>query len=79
MQLTIISPEKDIYKGEVTSVVVPGIDGSLGILSNHAPLVSALAKGTVVVRAEQNNEEKAFDVNGGIIEVLNNKIVILAD
>lgn len=79
MQLTIISPEKDIYKGEVTSVVVPGIDGSLGILSNHAPLVSALAEGTVVVRVEQNNEEKAFDVNGGIIEVLNNNIVILAD
>ena len=78
MTLEIISPDEKIYSGEAQYVGVPGIDGSLGILSNHAPLITTLAKGDVLVRMEDGSEQK-FPVNGGVLEVLKNKVIILAE
>ena len=76
MILEIITPDKTIYKGNAELVQLPGIDGSFEILNNHAPLISALKKGQVKVKLD--GAENFYDINGGIIEVLDNKILILA-
>lgn len=78
MQLDIISPDKELFSGEVKYVGVPGIDGSLGILNNHAPLITTLATGEVLIRLEDGQEER-FPVKGGVLEVMNNKVIILAE
>ena len=78
MLLEIITPESKLFEGEVTSVKFPGTDGEFGVLNNHAPIISTLTKGSVVV-IDNNNESKNFDINGGVIEMQNNKIIVLAD
>ncbi len=78
MQLDIITPDANLFSGEVTSVILPGIDGSLGILNNHAPLITSLKKGVVTITSNDGKEE-SFETNGGIVEVLNNKIIVLAE
>ena len=77
MNVDIITPDKNLFKGEASSVVAPGSDGSLGILDNHAPLISSLKEGQIKLTTTEG--EKSFDVNGGVIEVLNNKVIILAE
>ncbi len=78
MNVEIISPEATLYQGEVSFVYLPGSDGSLGVLNNHAPLISSLKKGVVRVK-EVTGKEHKFEVNGGTVEVMNNKIIILAE
>lgn len=76
MQVDIITPDTVLFSGEASVVTLPGVNGAFQILNNHAPIISALAKGNVVVK---NNEgEKTFAIQSGIVEVLKNKIVILA-
>jgi len=70
--------DTQLYSGEVTSITLPGIDGDLGILNNHAPLITTLKKGTIsIIKAGGENE--SFETNGGIVEVLNNKVIVLAE
>ncbi len=76
MHLDILTPDKTLFAGEVESVTVPGSKGQFQILNNHAALVSSLEKGKVKVKS--GKEELSFDIKGGVIEVLQNKIVILA-
>jgi len=76
MDLQIITPDKTLYNGKADMVVVPGSDGFIGILNDHAPLVSSLSNGSVKVKLGE--EEKLFVVDGGVVEVLNNNVVILA-
>lgn len=78
MKLEIITPDKSIFEGEVNLVQLPGIDGSFEILNNHAPLISVLKEGKIKIRDEQG-QEQFFEVNGGVIEVLKNKVLILAE
>jgi F-type H+-transporting ATPase subunit epsilon len=78
MKVEIITPEATLYTGEATLVSLPGADGALGILNNHAPLISSLGKGTVKVK-ENNGKEIRFDVKGGTVEVNKNKVIILAE
>ena len=78
MTLEIITPEKQLFKDEVISVKLPGTDGEFGILNNHAPIISTLTKGTIIV-TNKDNEQKDFEINGGVIEMLNNKIIVLAE
>ena len=78
MQVEIISPDKNIFSGNSDSVVVPAVDGLLGILENHAPLISTLTAGNVEVKDEKGATQ-AFSIKGGVVEVLSNKVVILAD
>ena len=78
MFLEIISPDKKIFSGTVKSIVVPGSDGSLGILENHAPLIASLKKGFVAI-TEENEQRQTFNIKGGVIEVLKNKVVVLAE
>ncbi len=76
MQVEIISPGNTLYSGSATVVTVPSINGSFQIMNNHAPVIAALSKGTVVIKNENGVQE--FNINGGIVEVLKNNIVILA-
>jgi F-type H+-transporting ATPase subunit epsilon len=76
MELEILTPDKKIYSGQIKLVKLPGSDGSFGILQNHAPLISTLEKGQIKV-IDVNNDIKFFDVSEGVVEVLNNKIVVL--
>jgi F-type H+-transporting ATPase subunit epsilon len=78
MILEIITPEKQVFSGEVTSVQFPGINGGFEILNNHAPIISTLGKGEIRVITTEKNTKK-FDINGGVIEMQNNKIIVLAD
>ena len=78
MKLEIITPETTLFEGEVTLVQLPGIDGSFEILNNHAPLISVLKEGKIKVR-DASNKETLFDVKGGVIEVLKNKVLVLAE
>ncbi len=77
MNLEIITPDTTIYEGDAELVQLPGIDGSFEILNNHAPLISALKQGKVKIR--NKGKEEFFDINGGVIEVLENKVLILAE
>ncbi|MAR39176.1 MAG: ATP synthase F1 subunit epsilon [Flavobacteriales bacterium] len=78
MLLEIITPEEKLFEGEVTSVKFPGTDGEFGVLNNHAPIISTLTKGSIEV-TDSKNESKRFEINGGVIEMQNNKIIVLAD
>lgn len=77
MHLEIIKPESNVYQGEAKSVILPGLDGSLGILNNHAPLITTLKAGIVEVTSMEG-EELEFEVNGGTVEMVNNKLTVLA-
>ena len=76
MDVQIISPDRNLYEGKADLVTVPGTSGSIGILNNHAPLVSSLKKGKVKVIL--NEKEQFFNIDGGVVEVLQNKVVVLA-
>ena len=76
MDLQIITPDTTLYDGKADMVVVPGTDGLIGILDNHAPLVSALTSGSIKVKLDDS--EKMFEVSGGVVEVLKNKVIVLA-
>ena len=78
MNLEIITPEKQLFNGEVNSVKFPGTTGEFEILNNHAPIISTLSEGEIRVTTSENNTEK-FSINGGVIEMQNNKIIVLAE
>lgn len=77
MNLEIITPDKKIYSGEVTSVSVPGMSGRFQMLKDHAPIISTLLNGKVKIKDKEGVKE--FDVKGGVVENLKNKIIILAE
>jgi len=79
MNLEILTPEKKLYSGEVYGVQMPGISGSLGVLDKHAPLVSALTAGRIKVLKDKHNHFVYFDIQSGFVEVLNNRVTILAE
>jgi len=81
MFIEIVTPDKKIFEGEATSAIFPGTDGSFEILNNHAALVSTLGKGSIVFVKILNNksEEVQMEVDGGVVEVLNNKVTVLAE
>jgi F-type H+-transporting ATPase subunit epsilon len=78
MKLEIITPEQSLFSGEVSLVQLPGIDGSFEILKDHAPLISVLGKGKVKVQ-DMQKQLQYFEIKGGVVEVLRNKVLILAE
>ena len=78
MFLEIITPEKNLYTGDVTSIILPGIDGQFGILENHAPIISILIKGVITI-TENNEKIKKIEIDGGVIEMKNNHTTILVE
>lgn len=78
MHLEIITPDKKLYSGDVRSVVLPGTEGSFGVMNNHAPLISTLKIGRVKV-TDNFQAVQYFEIKGGVVEVLNNNITVLAE
>ena len=78
MILEILTPDKKVYEGEVSSVTVPGTSGSFEILNNHAPIISTLEDGKVTIRSGGKDAEH-FVIKGGVVEVNDNKIILLAE
>ena len=93
MILEIVSPEATLFKGEVTSVTLPGVVGSFQVLNNHAPIVSILKHGTIKIEAPSfvihkevadkftkvNDQNYLLEINSGTIEMKDNKVIVLAD
>ena len=92
MYLEIISPEATLFQGEVTSVSLPGTKGSFQLLENHAPIVSTLQAGMVVIKgsidiAEEvqsffdsvTKNELHFELQSGTVEMKENKVILLSD
>ena len=77
MYLEIITPDKKVYSGKVNSVQVPGSKGSFAVLEYHAPIISTLEKGKVKI--VEKGSESFFEIGGGIIEVKDNIVIILAE
>ncbi len=78
MQLEILTPEKKLFSDEVYGVQLPGVDGLFEVLNRHAPLISALGKGTIKVLKDKTNTE-SYTITGGFVEVLNNKATVLVE
>lgn len=78
MKLEIITPDKKLFEGTVKSAVFPGNEGSFGVLDNHAPMIATLRSGKVEL-VEENNNKIEFVVKGGVVEVLKNKVIVLAE
>ena len=78
MYLEIVTPDKKIFEGEVESAIFPGSHGTFQILNNHAPLISTLGVGNIRYN-EEKKQEQVLSVDGGVVEVLNNKVVVLAE
>ncbi|MDH2925954.1 F0F1 ATP synthase subunit epsilon [Lonepinella koalarum] len=76
--LIIVSAEKKIFEGAVKSVQASGIEGELGILANHTPLMTAIKPGIVKFSLESDKEEVIY-VSGGFLEVQPNVVTVLAD
>ena len=76
MQLIVLTPEREIFKGNVTSVQLPGVDGKFEVLSGHAPIVASLVKGTVRV-LPASGERKLFTIAKGFVEVINDEVSLL--
>lgn len=78
MKIEIITPESKIYEGDIKSVRVPGKKGSFQVLKDHAPIISTLDPGMVVM-IDQSDREILHEITGGVIEVKSNKIILLAE
>lgn len=78
MFIEIITVEKKLYEGEIDLVQVPGSKGSFEVLKNHASLISTLDQGKIKIIDKEGNKE-FFNIESGVIEVSNNKIVVLAE
>ncbi len=91
MKLEIVSPESQLFSGEVESITVPGALGSFQILNNHAPIVSKLVSGVVKIQGDlifdEGNKKKftqkgdvfCLEINSGVIELMHNKAILLTD
>jgi len=77
MRCAVVTQDRQLFEGEVDMVVAPGTEGIMGILPNHAPLLTTLAFGELIVRTGE--EEEIFAVAGGVMEVQPDAVVILAD
>jgi F-type H+-transporting ATPase subunit epsilon len=76
MNIVVLTPDREVFKGEINSVKVPGADGQFQVLKNHAPVVSSLSQGDVTI-AKADGSKLKFGIEKGFIEVLNNEISLL--
>lgn len=78
MKVDIITPDSKVFSGEVTSVSLPGANGSFQILNNHTNLISSLEAGLLTTVTE-SGETKELNISGGVVEVLKNEVIVLAE
>ena len=79
MNLEILTPEKKIFSGDVFGIQLPGVAGLFEVLEKHAPLVSALKSGRLKVLKDKNNHLAFFEIQGGFVEVIRNKVTVLVE
>lgn len=95
MHVEIITPEAKVFSGEAEAIQFPGIDGLFQVLNNHAPIISALAKGHIKIdlsatytaeekphpsiEVDANHKVVRVAIKGGVVEMLNNKVIVLAE
>lgn len=78
MKIEIITPDKKLFEGQVKSAVFPGSEGSFGVMNNHAPMIATLTAGKVEL-IEENNAKQDFTIKGGVVEINQNKVIVLAE
>ena len=78
MKIEILTPDKRIFEGDIISVRVPGKKGSFQVLKDHAPIVSTLDRGPVIIVGNEG-KQTVVEITGGMVEVKANKIILLAD
>ena len=78
MELVVLTPDQEFFKGTVKSITLPGVEGEFEILENHAPLVSALTSGLVKIKKD-NGDLLNFNVTKGFLEVINNDLALLVN
>lgn len=77
-KLSVVTPEKVVFEQDVRSIIAPGSEGYLGVLTDHAPLITALMAGELTV-ADVNGKRNEYAVSGGFLEVSGNIATVLAD
>lgn len=77
IHVDIITQERKVYDNDVDIVVAPGVEGEMGILPKHAPLITTLAVGELRVR--KGEDEESFAIGGGVLEVRPDRVIVLAD
>lgn len=78
MHVEIITPDKTVFSGDLKLIQLPGMDGLFEILNNHAPLISVLTKGKIKM-LDQDENENFLEIRGGVVEVVDNKVKVLAE
>ena len=78
LRVEIVAPDKRVFQGDVQGVRAPGVDGSFQILYNHAPMISSLSVGPLILTLS-NSEKMSFATSGGFIEVIGNVVTVLAE
>jgi F-type H+-transporting ATPase subunit epsilon len=77
LTVSVISPERVLFEGQATSVLAPGHDGELGILSNHAPLMTVLGNGVLSLQGDGGAQR--FQVEGGFLQVVDNVVRVVTE
>ncbi len=75
MQVEILTPDTTLFSGEATLVTLPGTNGSFQIMTNHAPIIANLKAGKLEIKGKEKTE--TFDIQGGLVEVVSNKVIVL--
>lgn len=79
MKLDILSPEEEVFSGEVETISLPGVSGRFQLLNHHAPIISALTNGTIRYVLKDGKSEATYEIKGGMVEMFDNSVVILVD
>ncbi len=77
-KLSVVAPDQTVFEDTVASVTVPGVEGYMGIMSNHEPIIAALEHGIVECRMD-SGDATSIAITGGFLEASDNKVIILAD
>jgi len=77
LTVSVVSPERTLYEGEAASIVAPAFDGQVGILTNHAPMLTLL--GTGELRLTASGGDRKFTVSGGFLEVADNRVRVVTE
>ncbi len=79
LKVDVVNAEEGLFSGEAEFVALPGIEGELGILPGHTPLITLIRPGLVRIRKEGTEQEEEFFVAGGVLEVQPYQVIVLAD
>ena len=77
LKVSVISPEASLFEGTTDSVVAPGFDGEFGLLSDHAPMMTLLGKGTL--RIGTGGATQSFQIEGGFLQVAGNEVRVVTE